>query len=203
MISMLRGLVFSCSGNTVILDVNGVGYSVLCPLPMVAELMESKESQHIILVETQVREDAITLFGFANESDKTWFNVLLGVQGIGGKTALAVLSHLGVEGLVQAVMSEDIDSVKAVPGIGAKTAQRLVVELSGAVEKMPNMSEQGNNNTVDIETLKMAQAALVKLGYSSKDSRDAIRGVMDGNRSDSKAVELQTLITAALMKMAR
>lgn len=129
MIAMLSGNLANVTlSGDVIIDVNGVGYKVQMP-------ERETTSLHIghaitIFVHTQVREDSITLFGFSESSSKELFEKITSVSGIGGKLGLVMLSALGAQGIVDALSNSDVDMLCSVPGIGKKTAQRMVVELS-------------------------------------------------------------------------
>ena len=132
MIALLRGIVSSKAADHLVLDVQGVGYLVFSPASVA---MEAGEGQELTLhVSTIVREDAITLYGFASTEDRDAFTILRGVNKIGPKSALSILSTMGMEALAQAVASDDIRSLSKVPGIGKRTAERLCLELK---DKLP------------------------------------------------------------------
>jgi Holliday junction DNA helicase RuvA len=127
-IGKLTGVIDSLNEDGLLLDVNGVGYVVHASSKTIGRLGAAGANASI-LVETQVREDAITLFGFADHAERDWFRLLRSVQGVGGKVALAILSTLTPNDLVNAVASQDKASVSRASGVGPKLAQRIVSEL--------------------------------------------------------------------------
>ena len=137
MIALLRGTVMSAGVGDVILDVNGVGYAVNIPAgtPLGAPGAEVTLFTHLA-----VREDAMTLYGFPDPAGKTLFTTLLGVTGVGPKLALAALGTLGSTGLRRAVVTEDVDALTVVPGLGKKSAQRMILELR---EKLGALASDG------------------------------------------------------------
>lgn len=133
MIALLRGSVAARGADHVVIDVGGVGYLVHTPAPLAAAL--PAEVEHTLHVATIVREDAITLYGFASPEARDTFDILRDVNGIGPKHALGLLSHLLPEVLVQAIEADDLAVLVRVPGIGRKTASRLCLELKGKLPK--------------------------------------------------------------------
>lgn len=128
MIGWLRGRLLDHAGDgDVVVDVGGVGYRVTVPAPLRSRLVGGSEVE--LHVHTHVREDALVLFGFGSAAERRCFEVLLGTHGVGPSLALAVLGVLGAEGLARAVAEEDLAALSAVPGVGRKTAARLVLEL--------------------------------------------------------------------------
>ena len=133
MIALLRGDVFSVGSDHVVLDVNGVGYRVSVPTPVVTRLAPGQAAT--LHISTIVREDAFLLYGFSSVDERDAFDVLRGVNQIGPKHALAALSTLSLGELTRAVAGEDVVALTRVPGVGRKTASRLVLELKG---KLPD-----------------------------------------------------------------
>jgi len=155
MIGSLRGIVLARRPDNVIIDVNGVGYQVQLPLNVLADLpAEGKEA--FLHIYTHVREDALQLFGFTSEDEKKIFMVLLGISGIGPKMALNILSGLSYAEFLSAIDTEDVAMLCRIPGLGKKTAQRLILELR---EKLP--SATGIKDRIFEDTL----SALINLGY--------------------------------------
>ncbi len=115
--------------NAIVLDVHGVGYEVLVPLGTVGRLSQNSSGEVTIIVHTHVREDAFTLFGFASDIDRSAFRTLIGVSSIGPKSALGILSALPANELALAIARKDVGALTKVPGVGKKTAERLVLEL--------------------------------------------------------------------------
>jgi len=164
-------------------DVNGVGYKVYVPLSVMAEL-PPVGSRVRLLTHTHVKEDAITLYGFMEEDQQTAFELLLGVSGIGPKMALNILSVLPVEHLMASVSNGDHATLSRVPGIGAKTAQRIVLELeekAAAVAWEKKLAARGAP-----EVLADVVEGLVALGYPRATARSAAESVVEsaGDRPD-------------------
>lgn len=130
MIGSLTGAVGSRDGNVAIVDVQGVGYEVIATNRSL-DAWVSSDGPVTIIVSTQVREDAITLYGFESVAERRAFRVLIGVNKVGAKLAMAALDSLGLAALVQAVESEDVTALCRISGVGKRTAQRLAMELKG------------------------------------------------------------------------
>ena len=166
MIARLRGTLAGTAGSGVIVDVNGVGYLVHAT-PSVLRLGTGEVT---VQVHTVVREDALQLFGFATAEERELFELLLGVSGVGPKVALAIVSGSTPAELRKAIVREDVKRFQAIPGIGLKTAQRVVLELK---EKLPSV--------VDFEPAAseelLARDALVGLGWSPLDAERALADV--------------------------
>ncbi|HEY8462538.1 MAG TPA: Holliday junction branch migration protein RuvA [Bacillota bacterium] len=167
MIAVLTGKVDSVSGESCILDVNGVGYRVLMPLPA----LEALSHEHgVVKVYTHfhLREDGAFLFGFLNPEDKAIFEKIISVSGIGPKTGLAILGTLGATKFLEAVEQEDHRALTSVSGIGLKTAQRIILELKG---KLVSISAKAKvSNAAANSAFTDAVDALVTLGYSQKEA---------------------------------
>lgn len=171
MIASLRGRLVSCEGNQVILEVGGIGFALTVPattrdrLP----LPGTRVSLHTHLC---VREDGFSLFGFGTVAELRAFQLMLGVSGIGPRLAVAVISHLGPDGLYRAVARDDAAMLARVPGIGRKTAQRLIIELQ---EKVGTRTDAGAGPdfppAVDYDE---AATALMSLGYTGTEAHDAV-----------------------------
>jgi holliday junction DNA helicase RuvA len=181
MIARLRGRIAGRAGPGLIVDVNGVGYLVHAT-PSVQKLGDGEIT---VEIHTVVREDALQLFGFATSEERELFELLLGVSGVGPKVALAILSGSTPAELRRAIVRDDVKRFQAIPGIGLKTAQRVVLELKAAVV--------GDVTTADEEL--GARDALVELGWTLLDAERALADV-DG----SLPVEEQ--VRAALRKAA-
>jgi Holliday junction DNA helicase RuvA len=184
-----------------VLDVHGVGYEVFIPLSTYYGLPNLSESISLS-VHTHVREDAIQLFGFLTSQEKDAFVLLTSVSGVGPKLALSVLSALPVSNLVSAIQSGDVEKLTTVPGIGNKSASRLVLELKDKVEKLhPGLASasesprQGEDATFDD-----ALSALVNLGYRPQDAKVALKQV---KKSNAKSIVLKDMIRESLKELAR
>ena len=173
MIALLNGKLVAREGTRGILDVNGVGYEVFAPFrALEAWAGEDKVTVH---VSTQVREDAITLFGFQSDVDRKAFTVLLGVSGFGPKMALSTLDALEVQALHRAVETDDLITLGRVPGVGAKKAQRLALELKG---KLP-VSFDVPSKAVRSKPSDPLPLALAQLQYGKSEIDKALAGLAD------------------------
>ncbi|MBA3843571.1 MAG: Holliday junction branch migration protein RuvA [Actinobacteria bacterium] len=170
MIARLRGTIAGRSGNGLVVDVNGVGYLVNAT-PSVHRLGVSDEVT--MEIHTVVREDALQLFGFATADERELFEMLLGVSGVGPKVALAIVSGSTPSDLRCAIARDDVKRFQAIPGIGLKTAQRVVLELK---EKLV-LSDAG---TASYDGDLTARDALVELGWTLIDAERALAEVGDG-----------------------
>jgi Holliday junction DNA helicase RuvA len=172
-IGWLRGrLVGRSAESELLLDVGGVGYRVSVPPALLAAVSEGEELE--LHVHTHVREDAIVLYGFAGSEDRRCFEALLGAHGVGPSLALAVLSALSPPDLVRAVVEEDIDTLCAVPGVGRKTAARLVLDLRSrlSVPEPAGRAVPPAGGTAPAR--QEVRAALAELGYGTEEIRRAM-----------------------------
>jgi Holliday junction DNA helicase RuvA len=176
-IGRLAGRVARKAPNAVLLDVGGVGYQVLIPLSTFYAL--PAEGEGVALeISTQVREDAIQLFGFATEREKRLFEQLIAVSKVGPKLAIAVLSGMPFDDLCAAIAAGDVARLSTIPGVGAKTAERLALELRGKVlpagEALDRAAATPARADAGGQTAADAVAALVNLGYRPKDAEKAV-----------------------------
>ena len=192
MIGLLRGRLLDKRPNQVILDVGGVGYLVAIPLSTFATLGEL-HAEVTLLIHTHVREDALALYGFLSAREKHLFELLLGASGVGPTLALKILSGMNVEELIPAVRTGDLVRLTKSPGVGRKTAERMVVELKDKLEavtveaeKPPTASPAGAAADV--------KSALINLGY---DERAAEAAVSEAKRQAGTA-NFETLLRATL-----
>src|SRR5256884_4745205 len=171
MISRLRGEVVTRSPAGVVLDVGGVG-SLVTPT---ASARRKAEPGGEVVLETylHVREDALQLFGFAEAAERDLFELLLSVQGVGPKVALAIVSGSSPDELRRAIALEDTARFQAIPGIGKKTAERVVLELK---ERLGSVGEAQAPTPLAPKTQLLARAALVELGYSLAEAETALAG---------------------------
>lgn len=182
MIATLTGKVADVGGESCIIDVNGVGYRVLMPLPALETLSRTTEPVKIF-THFHLREDGVSLFGFLNLEDKAIFEKIIGVSGIGPKTALAILSSLSGDSFREAIESEDHRVLTSISGIGLKTAQRLILELKG---KLGRVAKGGTGDPRSaprlISPISDAVDALIALGYPQKEAAAAVDAVYkEGN----------------------
>ena len=165
MIARLRGTPAGRAGQALVLDVNGVGYLVNAT-PSVHRL---GDGEIVVEIHTVVREDALQLFGFASSDERELFELLLGVNGVGPKVALAIVSGSTPAELRRAIARDDVKRFQAIPGIGLKTAQRVVLELKEKLTLVDAVAEAGDGLT--------ARDALVELGWSLVDAERALADV--------------------------
>jgi Holliday junction DNA helicase RuvA len=201
MIASLTGRLAFKAPTHLVLDVHGVGYEVLIPLSTYYGLPNLSESTSLS-VHTHVREDAIQLFGFLTSQEKDAFVLLTSVSGVGPKLALSLLSALPVPSLVSAIRSGDVEKLTTVPGIGTKSAGRLVLELKDKVEKLHagaasahELPSYGQDAIFDD-----ALSALVNLGYRPQDAKDALKQV---KKSNAESIALKDMIRESLKELAR
>lgn len=201
MIASLTGRLAFKAPTHLVLDVQGVGYEVFIPLSSYYGLPNLSENTSLS-VHTHVREDAIQLFGFLTSQEKEAFVLLTSVSGVGPKLALSVLSALPVSDLVSAIQSENVEKLTTVPGIGNKSASRLVLELKDKVGKLhPGLlsandsPRQGQDVTFDD-----ALSALVNLGYRPQDAKDALKQVKKLNPA---SIVLKDMIRESLKELAK
>jgi holliday junction DNA helicase RuvA len=173
MIGRLTGRLASKAPDHVLLEVGGVGYLVHIPLSTFYDLPE-QESPTSLWIHTHVREDALALFGFLTEREKALFLLLLGVTGIGPRVALTVLSGMPPAELVEALRSKDARKLVAVPGVGKKTADRMVLELGDKVANLAPEAPAGETAAVAADDVI---SALVNLGYRRSEAERAVDAI--------------------------
>jgi len=205
MIGKLKGLVDTLGEDHLILDVNGVGYLVHCSARTLRDLPRIGEAAALV-IETHVREDMIRLYGFGTEAEREWFRLLLTVQGIGAKIALAVLSTLRPSELAQAVTLADKTMIARAQGVGPRVATRIVTELKdkvpGAWSSDVGLPAAGVGAGVAAEGGAVADAisALVNLGYGPPQAHAAIAAAA---RAAGEAATTETLIRLGLKELAK
>ena len=192
MIGHLTGRLASKAPDQILLDVAGVGYLVHIPLSTFYELPEV-EKPASLWIHTHVREDALSLFGFLTERERSLFLLLLGVAGIGPKVALTVLSGIPPSELVAALRKQDVRRLVAVPGVGKKTAERMVLELS---EKVAAFAEEAPPETAAVAAEDVT-SALVNLGYRKTDAERSVDAIARAGAPD----EFGEFLKLALKKL--
>ena len=202
MIGFLRGEIAAISDPQVVIDVGGVGYNVLMPSSSI-EVLPGLSNEVKVYTHLSVREDAMTLYGFLTADDLNFFKLLIGVSGVGPKFALGLLSTFTTSELRLAVMSMDAKTLTKSPGIGLKSAQKIILELKDkvSIEEVihgPAVATREGNSGGLTEEMKDAQEALVTLGYSATESLRAIResGASEGD-------DVETILKRALKAMKR
>jgi Holliday junction DNA helicase RuvA len=193
MIGKLKGLVDSFGEDRVLIDCGGVCYEAFCSSRTLQALPRVGEAA-VVFIETIVREDMIRLYGFANESEKGWFNLLMTVQGVGARVALSLLSALSPAELASAVALQDKAMVGRANGVGPKLATRLVTELKGKVPAGPGIDagtlglQQALGEGMAPSTLADAVSALTNLGYSGAQASAALARIV-AREGDDLATE--------------
>lgn len=180
MITHVDGILEEKNPAYAVIDVNGVGYFLHITLTTFSNLPEQGRVR--LFTHLSIREDAHTLFGFGSKKEREMYRLLISVSGVGPSTARMILSSLSSEEVAQAILSEDVNTFKRVKGIGAKSAQRIIVDLKDKVEKtgldIENISPQ--NNTIKVEAL----SALVVLGIDKKKAESSIDKILAKAGSD-------------------
>lgn len=179
MIASLTGRLTRKAVDYVILDVSGVGYQVFVPLSTYYR-MPDEGAAASLHIHTHLREDMLALYGFSELAEKDLFLILLGVSGIGPKLALTILSSLSAEEIAAAILSSDDQKLNAIPGIGKKTAARLILELKDKVKHLATASSPSSRPQqadVDVED---AVSALMNLGYKRNLAEDAVKAALGG-----------------------
>jgi Holliday junction DNA helicase RuvA len=171
MIATLRGEITQIEESAVTIEVGGVGLRVFVPAPLRSRLKVGETA--LLFTHLVVREDALTLYGFETQSDRELFHMLLGVDGVGPKVSLAVLSTLTVDTVQRAVFAEDSDILSRVPGVGKRTAQKIVLHLHGKLKPSDALEQVAAMSDRDSEVL----AALTALGYSVVEAQTAIQSL--------------------------
>jgi len=195
MIASLNGKLLSKSTTSAVVECGGVGYFVNISISTYEKLPESGETIFLFTV-YQLREDAVTLFGFVSETDREAFLILNSVSGIGGKTALAILSSITVSELVKFITNQNLPALQKLPGIGKKTAERLCFELKDKIMTL-NTTDSGliinisSNQAVNNEAI----SALISLGYNKIVAEKAVKAAQKTLGDD---VKVESLIKVAL-----
>lgn len=201
MIALLRGRIAESGTDHVVLDTGGVGYLVFCHLRTLAALHEHRRDDVSLYVHTSVSDDAIRLYGFATREELRFFQLLIGVERIGPKAALGILGRAEMHTMVRAIRSGDAKLVATVPGVGPKTAERVVLELRDKLDGLALAGEPAPRAPSESEAITAAVAGLVGLGFRESEARSAIRAVAgDSDDGDVAALvgrALRTLDTAA------
>jgi Holliday junction DNA helicase RuvA len=178
MIAQLTGRVEQLADGTCVIDVNGVGYLIHASTRTLAALPTPPATARL-LVETQVREDAIQLYGFTDPAEREWFRLLTTVQGVGAKVALSVLSALSPRDLVAVIAAGDRASLTRAPGVGAKLAARLLTELHDKAGAMPASAGTALVPTRAPGTAEDALSALLNLGYRRPEAQPVVARVIE------------------------
>ena len=200
MIAMLAGIVDRVGSDSVVIDVNGVGYLVFASARTLARLPGRGEPLRL-LVETHVREDHIHLYGFADEAERAWFRLLTTVQGVGARLALALLGTLAPDALVTAIMAQDKAALTRADGVGPKLAQRIANELKDKVGGIAlGPAAAGAPEAAPKGAAADAVSALINLGYSRSDAYSAVNQATQRLGAEAR---IDALIRAGLQELGR
>lgn len=203
MVSYIKGELTEVLEDTIVLENNGIGYNIRVPASVFSGVPPIGESFKVYTY-LHVREDAIQLFGFLTRDDLNVFKLLINVSGIGPKGALGILSTITPDDLRFAVLSDDVKKITGAPGIGAKTAQKLIIELkdklklSDVFENTPAKSGLPADGAGGRTAKNEAVEALVALGYGNSEALQAIRQIEDLQDKDSEAILKEALKKLAL-----
>ena len=192
MIGYLNGTLATADEGGCIIDVAGVGYRLACSGTTLAGLPAVGEDARLF-THMHVREDILALYGFATEAERTMFEALIGVSGIGPKVALQLCSAFAPDAFKRALVTDDVDSICSVPGIGKKTAARVVLELKEKLD-LPDLAIVGTRSR---DTLSQARSALENLGYSPGEVRAAL-----GELPLSEEESVEAVVRSALKVLA-
>jgi Holliday junction DNA helicase RuvA len=180
MIGRLTGRVLEDVDGGVVLDVNGVGYDVMIPLGTLGRAARDADDKVTLFVHTHVREDALLLFGFASDADRLAFRTLIGVSNVGPKTAIQVLSSLPAADLGLAIARKELGKLTGIPGIGKKTAERLLLELKDKLQVLDVVSPRaavgaaGPAPAPSSNIKELLTRALLNMGYRQAEAERAV-----------------------------
>ena len=203
MIGFLAGKILEKDANTVIVDVGGVGYEVTIPLSTFYELGDIG-SEIKLRIFTHVREDALQLFGFKTARERDLYLKLISVQGIGAKSGITMLSGMSADEIVTAIRTNNLARLTSIPGVGKKTAERIVIELRDKITELSVGAAAGSasaagSQTVTESSFDDALSALVNLGYQ----RNAAEKALQETAKDGTELTVQKLLRGALQKLAK
>lgn len=200
MIARLRGTIVSRTPAEVVIDVNGVGYQLSVPSPT-AEALEGARGEVVLLTHLHVREDALHLFGFATEAERETFRLLLSVNGVGPRVALGILSGIRVGELRSAIAGGNAALLSSVPGVGKKTAERLIVELRGKILDAEPHPPASPSSSGQLKIRSEAIVALMALGHNRAAAEKAVRSAV-AERPGAEFT-LEDLVRASLAHTSR
>ena len=193
MYEFIRGTIAALNPTSIVIEAGGIGYFVNISLNTYSKLNDKKEAR--LLVHQVVREDAHILYGFAEKSERDLFRNLISVNGVGASTAIMMLSSLTADEIVSAVTTENVTVLKAVKGIGAKTAQRIIIDLKDKLGKISETSQilLSPDNTIRNESL----SALVMLGFAKKDADKVVSKLLQ----EEPGATVESMIKKALKRL--
>ena len=179
MIGMLKGQIILRDGSFLLVDVGGVGYRVLVSSSVLSK--KPTNSKITLFIYTHVREDMLSLFGFEDASDLKLFEKLIGVSGIGPKTAMNVFSVGGRDEIMSAIATGDVEFFTSVPRLGKKNAQKIIIELKGKLDLNSVLDGEGNNEIV---------VALKNFGFTTMEVQNAVRETKDQGKTTQEKIKL-------------
>jgi len=197
MIGRISGILVEKEPPRLLVDVAGVGYEIDAPMSTFYQLPALSEAV-VLHIQTVVREDALLLYGFASKSERNMFCKLVGVSGVGPRLALTVLSGMGVIELADAIINQEVDLLVRVPGIGRKTAERLLLDLKDKMDAFQRHEEKPGGPVVAASMVDEAASALEALGYRRTEAMRVIRKIENEAHANS-----ESLIKAALKRLMR
>jgi holliday junction DNA helicase RuvA len=180
MIATLQGEISQIEENALVVEVGGVGLRVFVPAPLRGRVKAGEAA--FLFTHLVVREDALTLYGFESQSDRDLFNMLLGVDGVGPKVALSVLSTMTVDAIQRAIFADEAEVLSRVPGVGKKTAQKIALHLKDKLKPTDALARVASMSDADTEVL----AALTALGYSVIEAQTAIQSIPKDAPNDTE-----------------
>lgn len=195
MISYIKGQLVEVFGDTIVVENNGIGFNIKVPATVISRFSKIGESVKVYTY-LQIREESHNLFGFLTRDDLNIFKMLINVNGIGPKGALAILSTISPNDLRFAVISGDVKLISSAPGIGSKTAQKLIIELKDKVsleDALENTLYENGTDMADSEARNEAIEALCALGYGSAQAVRAVNEVEDIESKDSEVILKEAL----------
>jgi len=203
MIAYLKGKLFAKQANSVIVETGGVGYEVIIPLSTFYELGDVG-SEVELRIYTHVREDTLQLFGFKTERERELYLKLISVQGIGAKSGVAMLSGMSADEIVTAIRTDNVVRLTAIPGVGKKTAERLVIELRDKMQDLLSGAEKeasaaGQAGAPLDETYEDALSALLNLGYNRAAADKALKQTVQ----EGTEMSVQKLLRRSLQLLAK
>jgi len=192
MIASLKGVLSHKSIDAIIVDIHGIGYNVAVPLSTFYKLPDAG-SQVELVIHTHIAQDSVKLFGFLDRSEKDIFQLLISISGIGPRLAINILSGISPEDLSGAISEKDLDKLVGIPGVGRKTAERMIFELKDKIIKL--VSGTPSAGTPDIVLKEEALSALINLGYKNTIAKDAVNRVI---KETGGTLTLEMLLTESL-----
>ena len=198
MISYIKGELTEIMEDAIVVENNGIGFNIRVPATVISEFSVTGE-QVKVYTYLQIREDAHSLYGFLTRDDLEIFKMLINVNGIGPKGALAILSTIGPDDVIFAVLSDEVKLISSAPGINAKTAQKLIIELkdkiklSDAFEQALAHQESSIGMSVDFSARNEAVEALVALGYGNAEALRAVKSIENIEEKDTETILKEAL----------